>query len=88
MPRRQARLPGDCGPAARAPKETWRTSLRDYALPRLGTMRVDAVTTADVMAVLLPIWSTKRETARRLRHRIGLMKWGVASGLDHVNDAE
>ena len=52
-------------------EETWRASLRDYALPRLGNMRVDAVTTSDVMAVLLPIWSTKRETARRLRQRIG-----------------
>ena len=39
-------------------EEQWRTSLRDYALPRLGSMRVDAVTTSDVMAVLLPIWST------------------------------
>ena len=52
-------------------EETWRSSLRDYAMPRLGDRRVDAVTTGDVMAVLLPIWSTKRETARRLRHRIG-----------------
>ena len=42
---------------------------------------MDAVTTSDVMAVLLPIWSTKRETARRLRNRIGaVMKWAVAQG--------
>ena len=74
-------------PGARS-EETWRTSLRDYALPRLGTMRVDAVTTADVMAVLLPIWSTKRETARRLRHRIGaVMKWAVAQGYRIDNPA-
>ena len=51
-------------------------------------MRVDAVTTADVMAVLLPIWSTKRETARRLRHRIGaVMKWAVAQGYRVDNPA-
>ena len=69
-------------------KETWRASLRDYALPRLGSMRVDAVTTSDVMAVLLPIWSTKRETARRLRHRIGaVMKWAVAQGYRIDNPA-
>ena len=50
-------------------------------MPRLGDRRVDAVTTGDVMAVLLPIWSSKRETARRLRHRIGaIMKWSVAQG--------
>ena len=52
-------------------EEGWRSSLRDYAMPTLGGMRVDAVAPADVMAVLLPIWSSKRETARRLRHRIG-----------------
>ena len=32
----------------------WRASMRDYVLPRLVRKRVDAVTTADVMAVLLP----------------------------------
>lgn len=51
-------------------EEQWRTSLRDYAMPRLAKNRVDATTTADVMAVLLAIWSTRRETARRLRQRI------------------
>ena len=30
----------------------WRASMRDYVLPRLARKRVDAVTTADVMAVL------------------------------------
>ena len=34
----------------------WEASLRKYAFPRLGAKRVDTVTTADVMAVLLPIW--------------------------------
>lgn len=33
------------------------------------------------MGVLLPIWSTKREMARRVRQRIGaVMKWAVAQG--------
>ena len=59
----------------------WRASLRDYAVPKLGRKCVDAITTADVMAVLLPIWSTKRETAKRVRQRIGaVMKWAVAQG--------
>ena len=59
----------------------WRASLRDYALPKLARKRVDAINTADVMAVLLPIWSTKRQAARRVRQRIGaVMKWAVAQG--------
>ena len=48
----------------------WRASLRDYAVPKIGGKRVNRMTTADVMEVLLPIWSTKRETARRVRQRI------------------
>ena len=59
----------------------WRASLRAYALPALGRKPVDSITTADVMAVLVPIWNEKRETARRVRQRIGaVMKWAVAEG--------
>ncbi|MCY4394975.1 MAG: tyrosine-type recombinase/integrase [Rhodospirillaceae bacterium] len=66
----------------------WRASLRDYALPRLGRMRVDQITTADVMEVLLPIWQPKHETARRVRQRIGaVMKWAVAQGYRQDNPA-
>ena len=62
-------------------EKQWRASLRDYAMPRLGRMRVDQIGPADVMAVLLPIWNEKRETARRVRQRVGaVMKWAVAEG--------
>ena len=61
--------------------DSWRATLRDYMLPRLGDMPVDAITGKDVMAVLQPIWTSKRETARRVRSRIGaVMKWAVAQG--------
>ena len=33
----------------------WRASLREYAMPSLAARRVDAIDTADVMAVLRPI---------------------------------
>ena len=57
----------------------WRASPQDYAVPKIGAKRVDRISTADVMQVLLPIWSTKRETARRVRQRMGaVMKWFVA----------
>ena len=66
----------------------WRASMRDDVLPRSARKRVDAVTTADVMAVLLPIWSTKRVTAGRVRQRIGaVMKWAVAQGYRDDNPA-
>ena len=66
----------------------WRASLRDYAMPQLARKRVDAITTADVMAVLLPVWTSKRETARRVRPRIGAVcKWAVAQGYREDNPA-
>ena len=66
----------------------WRASLRDYAVPKIGRKRVDRISAADIMEVLLPIWSTKRETARRVRQRIGaVMKWAVAQGYREDNPA-
>ena len=66
----------------------WRASLRDYAMPRLADKPVDEIDTADVMAVLLPIWSNKRVTAKRVRQRIAaVMKWAVAQGYRQDNPA-
>ena len=47
----------------------WVMTLRDYAKP-LREKPVDQIETADVLAVLRPIWLTKSETASRLRGRI------------------
>ena len=68
--------------------EQWESSLRQYAFPRLGAKCVDTITTADVMAVLVPIWTDKAETARRVRQRISaIMKWAVAQGYRADNPA-
>ena len=62
-------------------KQQWRGCLRDHAYTRIGDKAVDQVTTADVMAVLLPLWTRRHATARKLRQRIGaVMKWAVAQG--------
>ena len=66
----------------------WQASLDAYAMPRLGNKPVDRVTTADVMAVLMPIWNEKRETARRVWQRLSaVMKWAVAQGYRDDNQA-
>lgn len=62
VPGRYGDVRGGRGPAARQPARLRR------AEDRRG--RVDRISTADVMEVLLPIWSTRRETARRVRQRI------------------
>ena len=49
---------------------------------------VDKITTADVMACLVPIWHTRPETARRVRQRIGaVMRWAIAQGFRADNPA-
>ena len=59
----------------------WESSLAAYACPKLGHLRVDRITTADVLAVVTPIWDTKRETASRVRQRISaIMRWAIAEG--------
>ncbi len=69
-------------------EQLWRSSLRDYVLPRLGRRPVDRLCTSDVMAVLLPIWNEKRETAKRVRTRISaVMRWAVAQGYREDNPA-
>ena len=69
-------------------EKLWRASLRDHAMPRLGGRPVDRINTADVMAVLLPIWNEKRVTARRVRQRISaVMRWAVAQGYREDNPA-
>ena len=45
----------------------WRRRLEAYLLPKLARRRIDQITTADVMGVLVPIWQDKHETARRVR---------------------
>ena len=66
----------------------WNATLTEYAFPRLGALSVGAITTADVMGVLMPIWQAKPETARRVRQRIGaVMKWSVAQGYRADNPA-
>ena len=66
----------------------WTATLRDYVNPRIGSKPVDLVTSADVMAVLLPIWNDKHATARRVRQRMGtVMKWAIAQGYRPDNPA-
>lgn len=70
-------------PGWRNPKHAaqWIATLHQYAFPTLGARPVSTITTADVMAVLMPIWWERPETARRVRQRIGtVMRWTVAQG--------
>ena len=59
----------------------WRESLRLHALPVLGKKLVDAIDTADVLSVLMPIWNSKPETAGRVRQRMAtVFDFAIAAG--------
>ena len=69
-------------------EKEWRASMRNYVMVRFADKRVNEINTVDVMAVLLPIWSTKRSTARNVRQRVStVMKWAVAQGYRQDNPA-
>jgi integrase len=51
-------------------RQQWRNSLRDYAYPHIGHLAVADVNTEAVLEALRPIWTEKKETARRVRGRI------------------
>ena len=62
-------------------RHKWEASLAAYAFPVFGSKRVDTITSADVLAAVLPIWTAKRVTASRVRQRISaVMKWAIAKG--------
>lgn len=54
-------------------RQQWRNSMRIYAYPVIGGMAVADVNTDAVLRVLRPVWSEKKETARRVRGRIEMI---------------
>lgn len=53
--------------------QQWENTLNTYASPVIGKLSPDDVTTEHVLKVLQPIWTTKPETASRVRNRIELV---------------
>lgn len=59
----------------------WTTTLETYAYPIIGSLHVSDIATQHVVSVLEPIWSTKTETASRLRGRIeSVLDWARVQG--------
>jgi integrase len=59
----------------------WEATLRTYAVPFLGHKRLSEITVRHVKEVLDPIWTTKHETAKRVRMRIeAVLTWATVGG--------
>ena len=66
----------------------WSSTLETYAFPTIGSKLVTDITTADILAVLIPIWTRKPETASRVRQRMEtVLDWTVAQGYRIDNPA-
>lgn len=50
--------------------QQWLSTVTQYAIPMIGKMSLNDVTTDDILKILNPIWSSKTETASRLRGRL------------------
>lgn len=61
--------------------DQWEATLTTYADPIIGDLTVSDIETGHVLKILEPIWTTKTETATRLRQRIEkILDWCTARG--------
>lgn len=61
-------------------RKQWRATLDAYAVP-IADMPVSQIAVQDVQRTLAPIWTTKTETASRLRGRIeSVLAWATVQG--------
>lgn len=49
---------------------SFKSSLEQHIVPRIGKKRVDQIGTADVIAALSPVWTDKPDMAKKLRSRL------------------
>lgn len=60
-------------------RSQWTATLDLYAYPVLGEMDVSRIELPQILQVLEPIWTTKTETAKRLRGRLEMiLDWATA----------
>lgn len=68
--------------------DQWRSSLKQYASPTIGSKDVAEINTSDVLAVLKPIWHTVPETASRVRMRMeNILAWAAAMEYRDIDKA-
>ena len=67
---------------------SWMQMLERHVMPALGNTPLDRLERGDVLRVLNPIWTTRPETARRVRQRMRtVFRWAIAHGFMEANPA-
>ena len=68
--------------------KNWLQIMERYAVPVIGTVRIDKLGREDVLKILTPLWTKRPETARRLRQKMRTtFKWAQAHGFIENNPA-
>jgi len=71
----------DTHEASWADKRSWPDSMRLYVNPVIGDLPIGAVDLPAVLRVLEPIWTSKTESAKRVRGRIeSVLNWATVRG--------
>lgn len=66
----------------------WTMTIETYANPFIGDKFVNEITRKDIVDILKPIWTTKNETAARLRGRLdNILSYAVTDGYLMMNPA-
>ena len=62
-------------------RKDWISALERHAFPVIGERQVAEIELPDMLKVLEPIWTTKTETATRVRQRVeAVLTWATVSG--------
>ena len=66
----------------------WHQQMAKRVYPKIGERPMDAIGREDVLAILVPVWTSKPEIARKLRQRIrATFEWATAHGHCESNPA-
>ena len=64
----------------------WRQSLENHAYPLIGNRLCYAVSSADILAILEPLWATKPRMAAVIKQRVGVvLDYAVVNGWAQAN---
>ena len=77
-------------PRWRSGKHTrnWLQIMEKYAIPIIGSVRIDRLGCEDVLKIVTPLWTKRPETARRLRQKMRTtFEWAQANGFIETNPA-
>ena len=68
--------------------KNWKEGMDKYVTPAIGNMPIDKISREDILNILIPIWTTKPNLARKIRQRISaVFKLSMAYGYIECNFA-